>query len=185
MPLPFPFSHSLSLSLISVSAFELRRKRQRNHPFRALVTRRPTSFSGSHLVPRERSFLAIFLRSLKVGRPACPMQFNYCNATPRRATPSPLGIPANVFVVTEAFSFSLFPSSRSIFFSFSPCVFHSVQRLSYSSDASAVKGQSAGVKLSEFKSNQRYGALNQKGRPMKPRLHLIISYRIAAREPVR
>jgi len=73
---------------------------------------------------------------------------------------------------------SSFPSSRSIF-SFSPCVFHSVQRLSYSSDASAVKEQSAGAKLSEFKSNQRYGALNQKGRPMKPRLHLIIRYRIA------
>lgn len=118
----------LFLSLSSMSAFELQRKRRRNHPFRALVTRRPTSFSGSYLVPRERSFLAIFLHSLKVGRPACPMQFNYCNATPRRATPPPLGIPASVFVVTEGFSpflsFShLFFSLH--FFSFSPHVLHS------------------------------------------------------------
>lgn len=129
------------------------------------MTRRLTSFSGSHLVPRERSFLAIFLRSLKVGRPACPMQFNYCNATPRRATPSPLGIPASVFVVTEAFpflSFSLLSFSSHFFFFLSSRFPFPFQRLSYSSGASAVKGQSVGAKLSEFKSNQRYGALNQK-----------------------
>lgn len=100
-----------------------------------------------------------------------------------------LGIPASVFAVTEAFPFLSFPRPfssfpfRSIFLPFflSLLAFSiPVQRLPYSSGASAVKGQLARAKLSEFKSNQRYGVLNQKGRPMKPRLY----YRIPARESV-
>lgn len=59
-------------------------------PFSPLLTTRPNRvtetrpFSGSHLVPPNTPLPPppIFLRSLKTRRPACPMQFNYCNATP-------------------------------------------------------------------------------------------------------